>query len=77
MDSSREHLSDDDAYRTHGSKTKSGIHMATMTSSDATDNNRPANNGLSNDVSVVDLTTGAVVKTFRVGERPWGIALVY
>jgi hypothetical protein len=25
----------------------------------------------------VDLTTGAVVRTFRVGERPWGIALVY
>ena len=34
-------------------------------------------NGLSNDISVVDLQTNAVVKTISAGQRPWGLALIY
>lgn len=32
-------------------------------------------NGLSNDVSVVDLRADSVVATIAVGERPWGVAV--
>ena len=32
-------------------------------------------NGLSNDVSVVDLATKEIVATIPVGERPWGVAI--
>lgn len=34
-------------------------------------------NGLSNDVSVVDLPANAVSATMRAGTRPWGVALIY
>ena len=36
-------------------------------------------NGLSDDVSVVDLATagGRRTATYRVGKRPWGVALIY
>jgi YVTN family beta-propeller protein len=36
-------------------------------------------NGLSDDVSVVDLAAGGgrVVKTYKAGKRPWGVALIY
>jgi YVTN family beta-propeller protein len=33
-------------------------------------------NGPSNDVSVVDVTTKQVTKRIKVGERPWGVAVV-
>ena len=32
-------------------------------------------NGLSNDVSVVDVTMNRVVATIKVGQRPWGVAV--
>jgi len=31
-------------------------------------------NGLSNDVSVIDVSSRKVVRTIRVGQRPWGVA---
>jgi YVTN family beta-propeller protein len=33
-------------------------------------------NGLSNDISVVDLATRTVLKKIKVGEKPWGVAVV-
>jgi YVTN family beta-propeller protein len=32
-------------------------------------------NGLSNDVSVIDVASLKVIKTLQVGEFPWGIAM--
>jgi len=32
-------------------------------------------NGVSNDVSVIDVAAQKVVKTIQVGELPWGIAM--
>lgn len=32
-------------------------------------------NGVSNDVSVIDVTSGKVVTTVQVGELPWGVAV--
>ncbi|MFC5069050.1 PQQ-dependent catabolism-associated beta-propeller protein [Flaviflagellibacter deserti] len=32
-------------------------------------------NGVSNDVSVVDVAAGKVIKTIQVGELPWGVAV--
>ena len=32
-------------------------------------------NGLSNDVSIIDVASLKVVKTIQVGELPWGIAM--
>ena len=31
-------------------------------------------NGVSNDVSVIDVSAQKVIKTIQVGELPWGIA---
>ena len=35
-----------------------------------------AANGISNDVSVIDTATNAVVATVKAGDGPWGIAIV-
>jgi YVTN family beta-propeller protein len=35
-----------------------------------------AANGVSNDVSVIDTATNAVVATVKAGDGPWGIAIV-
>ena len=32
-------------------------------------------NGLSNDVSVIDLVSLKVISTIQVGELPWGVAI--
>jgi YVTN family beta-propeller protein len=32
-------------------------------------------NGVSNDVSVVDVASLKVIKTIQVGELPWGVAI--
>jgi YVTN family beta-propeller protein len=32
-------------------------------------------NGLSNDVSVIDVTGLKVIKSIQVGEMPWGVAI--
>ena len=32
-------------------------------------------NGVSNDVSVIDVTSLKVIKTIQVGELPWGVAI--
>jgi YVTN family beta-propeller protein len=32
-------------------------------------------NGVSNDVSVIDIANLRVIKTIQVGELPWGIAI--
>jgi YVTN family beta-propeller protein len=32
-------------------------------------------NGVSNDVSVIDVASLKVIKTIQVGELPWGIAI--
>ena len=32
-------------------------------------------NGISNDVSVIDVATNTVVKSVPVGEQPWGVAV--
>jgi YVTN family beta-propeller protein len=32
-------------------------------------------NGVSNDVSVIDVAAQKVIKTIQVGELPWGIAI--
>ena len=32
-------------------------------------------NGVSNDVSVIDVASLRVIKTIQVGELPWGIAI--
>jgi YVTN family beta-propeller protein len=32
-------------------------------------------NGVSNDVSVVDTRTGAVIATVPAGDGPWGVAV--
>ncbi len=32
-------------------------------------------NGVSNDVSVIDVAALKVIKTIQVGELPWGIAI--
>jgi YVTN family beta-propeller protein len=32
-------------------------------------------NGVSNDVSVIDVASLKVIKTIQVGELPWGIAV--
>jgi YVTN family beta-propeller protein len=32
-------------------------------------------NGVSNDVSVIDVAAQKVIKTIQVGELPWGIAV--
>jgi YVTN family beta-propeller protein len=32
-------------------------------------------NGISNDVSVIDVSALKVVKTIQVGELPWGVAM--
>jgi YVTN family beta-propeller protein len=34
-----------------------------------------AANGLSNDVSVVDVANLKVIKSIQVGESPWGVAM--
>jgi YVTN family beta-propeller protein len=34
-----------------------------------------ATNGLSNDVSVIDVASQKVVKTIQVGEQPWGVVI--
>ena len=34
-----------------------------------------AANGLSNDVSVIDTAANQVIKTIKVGDGPWGIAI--
>jgi YVTN family beta-propeller protein len=32
-------------------------------------------NGVSNDVSIIDVVAQKVIKTIQVGELPWGIAI--
>ncbi|HVF90680.1 MAG TPA: hypothetical protein VNH22_11485 [Blastocatellia bacterium] len=32
-------------------------------------------NGLSNDVSVIDATSNTVIRTIKAGDGPWGIAI--
>jgi YVTN family beta-propeller protein len=32
-------------------------------------------NGVSNDVSVIDVASLRVIKTIQVGELPWGVAI--
>ena len=34
-------------------------------------------NGLSDDVSIVDVAARKVVRSFVAGRRPWGVALIY